>query len=219
MGVTVRNIRLLNPEKPNTDGINLDSSRNVHIQGLYADVGDDAVAIKSGMNEDGWRVGRKSENIVVENCKVNRGHGGIVFGSDSSGGIRNVYVRNCEYDGTDIGIRMKSKRGRGGGVENVWIENLKMKNVRAAIVFNMFYAVSDNDVRTDTPPTFRDIHIKDVTCENVGSAVSFRGLPESPIENITFENVTMTAKSGINCSDVKNIKLTNVNITPVQRQL
>ncbi len=216
-GVIVRNIRLLNPKDgPNTDGINIDSSRNVHIQSLFADVGDDAVCIKSGINEDGWRVGRKSENIVVENCHVKKGHGGIVFGSDTSGGVRNVYVRNCLYDGTLMGIRMKSRRGRGGGVENVWIENIKMKNIGShAIILNMFYAPSLK-FRSDTPPTFRDIHIKDVICEGAGSAVTFRGLPERPIENITLENVTMTANSGLNCSDAKNIKLTNVNITPKQ---
>ncbi|MEE8577762.1 MAG: glycoside hydrolase family 28 protein, partial [candidate division Zixibacteria bacterium] len=199
-GVVVRNIRLLNPEDaPNSDGINIDSSKNVHIQSLFADVGDDAVCIKSGINEDGWRVGRKSENIVVENCHVKKGHGGIVFGSETSGGIRNVYVRNCLYDGTDIGIRIKSRRGRGGGVEDVWIENIKMKNIGwNAVILNMFYAVSASDVRSETPPRFRNIIIKDITCEGAANAIVLRGLPERPIENITLENVTIMANSGLN---------------------
>ena len=101
--------------------------------------------------------GPVKENIVVENCHVKKGHGGIVFGSETSGGIRNVYVRNCLYDGTDIGIRIKSRRGRGGGVENVWIENIKMKNISwNAVILNMFYAVSASDVRSETSRLLRD---------------------------------------------------------------
>lgn len=216
--VVVRNIVLLNPENaPNTDGLNLDSSTNVYIQGLFADVGDDAICIKSGMNEDGWRVGRPSENIVVENCHVKKGHGGIVFGSDMSGGIRNVFVRNCEYDGTLMGIRMKSMRGRGGTIEKVWIQDIKMNNIGwHAIILNMFYGASSATSRSDTPPQFRDIHIKNVTCQGARDAITLRGLPEKNIENITLENITITADNGLVASDAHAIELNNVNITPHQ---
>ena len=216
--VIVRNIRLLNPEHaPNTDGLNLDSSRNIHVQGLYADVGDDAVCIKSGMNEDGWRVARPSENIVIENCHVKKGHGGIVFGSDMSGGIRNVFVQNCEYDGTLMGVRMKSMRGRGGYIENIWIQDIKMNNIGwHAIILNMFYGASSATSRSDTPPQFHDIHIKNITCHGARDAITLRGLPEENIENITLENITITAENGLVASDAHAIKLFNVNITPNQ---
>ena len=212
--VVVRNIRLLNPEHaPNTDGLNLDSSRNVYVQGLFADVGDDAICIKSGMNEDGWRVARPSENIVIENCHVKKGHGGIVFGSDTSGGVKNVFVRNCVYDGTLMGIRMKSMRGRGGGIEKVWIQDIKMSNIGwHAIILNMFYTASSATSRSDTPPDFHDIHIKNVICQGARDAITLRGLPEKPIENITFKNITISANNGLVASNAENIKLINVNI-------
>ena len=214
--VIVRNIRLLNPEHaPNTDGLNLDSSRNVHVQGLYADVGDDAVCIKSGMNEDGWRVARPSENIVIENCQVKKGHGGIVFGSDTSGGVKNIFVRNCVYDGTLMGIRMKSMRGRGGGVEKVWIQDIKMSNIGwHAIILNMFYNASSATSRSSTPPQFRDIHIKNITCQGARDAITLKGLPEKLISAIFFENITISANNGLVASDAHDIKLVNVNITP-----
>ncbi len=216
--VIIRNIRLLNLyDSPNTDGINLESSRYIHIQGLYADVGDDAVCIKSGMNEDGWRVARPSENIVIENCYVNKGHGGIVFGSDMSGGIRNILVQNCEYDGTWMGIRLKSMRGRGGYIEKVWIQDIKMTNiVWHAILLNMHYPFSSAESRSNTPPQFHDIHIKDITIQGAENAITLRGLPEEHIENVTIENVTVFADIGLVASNAQNIRLVNVNITPQQ---
>ncbi len=216
-GVIVRNIVLLNPhDAPNTDGIIIDSSRNVHIQGLFADVGDDAVCIKSGMNEDGWRVGRKSENIIVENCHVKRGHGGIVFGSDTSGGIRNVYVHNCVYDGTDIGIRLKSMRGRGGGIENIRIENIQMNNVGSCILLNMFYGSSSAKARSNTPPEFKNIFIKNITGKGnlTRSAITLRGLPERPIDNVVLENITINSKYGMSAFNSQNISLKNVKLIP-----
>ncbi len=216
-GVIVRDIVLLNPhDAPNTDGINIDSSRNVHIQGLFADVGDDAICIKSGMNEDGWRVGRKSENIIVENCHVKSGHGGIVFGSDTSGGIRNVYVHNCVYDGTDIGIRFKSMRGRGGGIENIRIENIQMNNVGSCILLNMFYGSSSAKARSSTPPEFKNIFIKNITGkgDRTSHAVTLRGLPERPIDNVILENITINSKYGMSASNSQNIRLKNVKLVP-----
>jgi len=214
--VIVRNIRILNPEHAhNSDGLNLDSSRNVHIQSLYADVGDDAVCIKSGMNEDGWRVARPSENIVIENCHVEKGHGGIVFGSDTSGGVKNIFVRNCVYDGTLMGIRMKSMRGRGGGIEKVWIQDIKMRNIGwDAIVLNMFYTASSATSRSDTPPDFHDIHLKNITCQGARDAITLKGLPEQLISTITFENITISANNGLVASNAQDVKLVNVNITP-----
>lgn len=216
--VIVRSLKLLNPENaPNTDGINIDSCRNVYIDGIYADVGDDAVCIKSGLNEDGWRVGRPTENIVIRNCYVKKAHGGFVIGSEMSGGVKNILVRDCLYEGTNIGIRMKSMRGRGGVVENIWVRDIAMGRIKNdAIRLNMFYKSSTVEPLTDTPPQFRNIHIKNVTCEKAYSAVVIKGLPERSIKNITLENVTISANKGLSVIDGEHISLAGVNITPKQ---
>lgn len=214
--VIVRDLKLLNPEDgPNTDGINIDSCRYVYVDGIYADVGDDAVCLKAGLNEDGWRVGRPTENIVIRNCHVKRAHGGFVIGSEMSGGVRNILVQDCLYEGTDIGIRMKSMRGRGGVVENIWVRDIAMGQIRDdAIRLNMFYKSSTVKPLTDTPPQFRNIHIKDVTCEKADSAVVIKGLPEKSIKDITLENITISAEKGLSISDGERISLTEINITP-----
>ncbi len=215
--VIVRNLTLLNPEHgPNSDGINIDSCRYVHINGIYADVGDDAICLKAGMNEDGWRVGRPTENVVIENCRVKKAHGGFVIGSDMSGGVRNIFVQDCHYDGTDIGIRIKSRRGRGGSVENIWVQDITMGQVKYdAIRLNMFYS-SFGPSRSKKPPTFRNIHIRNVTCRQAKGSVQLFGLPERNIENITLENISISAEKGLFCTDAKDIKLVNVKITTEQ---
>ncbi len=214
--VIVRNLKLLNPERgPNTDGINIDSCRDVCIDGVYADVGDDAICIKAGLNEDGWRIGRPTENVVVRNCQVRKAHGGFVIGSEMSGGVRNVLVQDCRYEGTEIGIRIKSMRGRGGVVENIWIRDIAMGRIKDdAIRINMFYQSSTVKPLTDTPPQFHSIHIENVTCNEADTAVVIKGLPEKSIKDITLENVTVSAEEGVKVSDGENICLTDVNVTP-----
>ena len=214
--VRVRNIKLVsNPHAPNSDGINFDSCNGVHISGVYATVGDDAICIKSGVNEDGWRVSKPCQNILVENCYVERGHGGIVIGSEMSGGIRNLLVRNCTFDGTLIGIRVKSMRGRGGYVENIYAENIKMKNIMAeAIRINMFYGASSGTSRSDTPPVFRNIHIRNITCYGANMAISIKGLPEKAAEKIFIEDVTIEAKYGLYADNLANSVFRNLTIIP-----
>jgi len=204
-GITVRS------EGPNTDGLNPDSCRNVLVEDCSFATGDDCIAINSGMNEDGWRVARPCENIVIRGCTMREGHGAVAIGSGMSGGVRNVHVADCHFTGGDQGIRLKSMRGRGGFVEDVHFERIHMAGLRQeAIVLNMFYGSSTAASRSEAPPAFRNIHVKDVTCESAGMAVTIRGLPEQPIERVVLENLRLIAVEGIRCQDADDLTLHNV---------
>ena len=209
--VLVRNVTV-QTTGPNTDGLNPDSCRNVVVEGCSFSTGDDCIAINSGMNEDGWRVGRPCENIVIRNCALSEGHGAVVIGSGMSGGVRNVCVRDCHVTGGDQGIRLKSMRGRGGIVENVHFENIQMAGLRCeAIVLNMFYGSSTAAPTSDAPPIFRNIRIKNVTCESAGVVVAIRGLPEQRIEHLILEKLHLNAIEGIQCQDVDDLTLSDVS--------
>lgn len=211
--VVVRNIAV-QTRGPNTDGLNPDSCRNVVAEDCSFYTGDDCIAINSGMNEDGWRVGRPCENIVIRNCHMSEGHGAVAIGSGMSGGIRNVHVSDCRFTGGNQGIRLKSMRGRGGFVENVYCENIYMANLRReAIVLNMFYGSSTAASRSDAAPTFRNIYIRDITCESAGMAVAIRGLPEQPIEHVILEDLHLNAVEGIRCQDADDLILSDVSGT------
>jgi polygalacturonase len=204
-GVTVRS------EGPNTDGLNPDSCYNVLVEGCSFATGDDCIAINSGMNEDGWRVGKPCENLVIRNCTMSEGHGAVAIGSGMSGGVRNVHIADCHFTGGDQGIRLKSMRGRGGLVENVYVENIQMAGLRReAIVLNMFYSSSTAVPRSDAPPLFRNIYINKVTCKSAGMAIAIRGLPEQPIEHVVLENLRLNAVAGIHCQDAQDLALHDV---------
>lgn len=205
-GITVRS------EGPNTDGLNPDSCRHVLVEGCTFHTGDDCIALNSGMNEDGWRVNRPCENIVIRRCTMSEGHGAVSIGSGMSGGVRNVYIHDCRITGGDQGIRLKSMRGRGGFVENVYVENLQMAGLRQeAIVLDMFYGSSTAPSRSDTPPAFRNVHIRNVSCESAGVAGALRGLPESPLKNVVLENLRLNADEGIRCQEAEGLTLRAVS--------
>jgi polygalacturonase len=196
---------------PNTDGLNPDSCRNVLIEDCSFATGDDCIAINSGMNEDGWRVGRACENILIRNCRMSEGHGAVAIGSGMSGGVRNVYVHDCHFSGGDQGIRLKSMRGRGGIVENIYFANICMSDLRhQAIVLDMFYGSSTAPSRSNAPPVFRHIHIRDVTCDNIGMAVDICGLSEQRIEYVTLERIRLNAVQGVRCREVNGLTLRDI---------
>src|SRR5690606_26462533 len=142
--VTVDGITIDNPPSPNTDGINPESCRNVRIANSHISVGDDCSTIKSGKDRSGRKVNIPAENYTITNCTMLRGHGGVVIGSEMSGGVKNIAITNCIFDGTDRGIRIKSARGRGGVVEDIRVSNIIMRNIRdQAIVLNTQYAKTD----------------------------------------------------------------------------
>lgn len=230
--VIIDGVQVRNPSyAQNGDGLDLESCRNSIIVNSTFDVGDDGICIKSGKDEDGRRRNRPCENVIVNNCTVFKGHGGFVVGSEMSGGVRNIKVSNCQFLGTDVGLRFKSNRQRGGTVENIYISNLSMFDIPTdPLSFNLYYGgkseveeledgrkvvkeVAEVPV-TDKTPTFRNIYVKDVTCSNARRAMYFNGLPEHNIDNINVENVTIHSELGAELAESKNITLKNVNIYP-----
>ncbi len=216
--VTVEGVSIHNPyESPNTDGINPDACKYVHISNCHISVGDDCITIKSGRDEDGRRVGKACENITITNCTMLDGHGGVVIGSEMSGDVRKVTISNCVFDGTERGIRIKSMRGRGGVVEEIRVSNIVMKNIKMeAVKLNMFYHPTPYEPVSERTPAFRNIHFSDITVTQSQQAGFLLGLEELPIENITFNNININAKTGFTIKDAKNIEFHNVQINVEQ---
>lgn len=230
--VIIENITVRNPSyAANGDGLDLESCKNVIVVNSTFDVGDDGICIKSGKDEDGRRRARPMENLIVDNCTVFRGHGGFVVGSEMSGGVRNIKVSNCQFIGTDVGLRFKSRRGRGGVVENIFIENIGMINISTEpLLFDLYYmnrsAVEVLEQNLQAPvvpvlppvdektPTFRNIHIKNIYVKNARRGMYFNGLPENPIEGIFVENAKIVSRLGAEIRQSRNIVLKNVEIIP-----
>ncbi|MCD7900427.1 MAG: glycoside hydrolase family 28 protein [Bacteroides sp.] len=228
--VLIENVQVRNPSfSQNGDGLDLESCKNSLIVNSTFDVGDDGICIKSGKDEDGRKRNRPCENVIVDGCTVFKGHGGFVVGSEMSGGVRNISVTNCKFLGTDVGLRFKSKRGRGGVVENIWISNISMMDILTQpIDFDLYYrgmsvlemreqgvvfpdSVPAMPVNEETP-AFRNIHVENMVCAEAFQALFFNGLPEMPIENITLKNVDITSKLGAEFKYSSHITLENVNI-------
>lgn len=200
--VTVDGVTIVNPaDSPNTDGINPDSCRNVRISNCLIDVGDDCIAVKAGT--EGTSLRSPTRNVVIVNCTMLHGHGGVVLGSEMSGGISRVAVSNCVFEGTDRGIRMKSRRGRGGAVEDISVDNIIMDGVLCPFTANLYYFcgpggkdgnVSDRRALpvTDATPAFRRLRFSNITARNVRAAAGFfYGLAEMPVENVSFSDVSV----------------------------
>jgi polygalacturonase len=212
--VTLRNIRVLNPWwSANGDGLDLNSCRNCLVSGCHFDVGDDAICIKSGKDAEGRRLGRPTENVTITDCAVVHGHGGVVLGSETAGGMRNIHVSNCLFQGTDVGLRFKTMRGRGGLIENVHVSNITMTEIKnEAILFDMFYDISQPEPVSERTPRFRNFHITNVTCRGANIAIRLRGLSEMPIEAITIQNSILSADHGVSITDGKDISLIGVQV-------
>ncbi len=202
-GVTVDNVKIKNPaDSPNTDGIDPESCKNVRISNCQIDVGDDCIAIKAGTEDTKARV--SCENITITNCQMIHGHGGVVLGSEMSGDIRNVTISNCTFQDTDRGIRLKSRRGRGGTIEDIRVSNLVMENVSCPFILNLYYFCGPRGKDkyvwdkapypiTDETPMFRRIHFADITARNVHAAAGFiYGLTEQPVSEITFHDISIS---------------------------
>ncbi len=210
--VKVHAVTINNPHSPNTDGINPESCKNVHISDCHISVGDDCITIKSGKDEPGRKMAVPAENYVITNCTMLSGHGGVVIGSEMSGDVRKITISNCVFDGTDRGIRIKTARGRGGIVEEIRVSNIIMKNIKQqAIVLDMQYAKTNAEPVSDRTPRFRNIHFSNITGQ-VNQAAYLNGLDEMPIGNITFNDINMDAKTGFNISNADKIEFHNVQV-------
>lgn len=227
--LTVRNIFVKNPwYAQNGDGIDVESCRNVLIENSVFDVGDDALCMKSGRDAEGRKRGMPTENVIIRGCTVYASHGGFVIGSEMSGGARNIYVSNCTFIGTDIGLRFKTTRGRGGVVENIFIRDIYMKDiVGEAILFDMYYAAKDpiplaGEKRElpkaefkpvdETTPVFRNFNISNVYCNGAEKAIFIRGLPEMHVRDIVLENMVLQAKQGMDIQEASGISFRNIHV-------
>lgn len=202
--VTIRNVTIVNPaDSPNTDGINPDSCRFVRISDCYVSVGDDCITIKSGTEYERPDRYAPCRDITITNCTLERGHGGVVIGSEMSGGVKNVVISNCIFIGTDRGIRIKSRRGRGGVIEHIRISNLVMEGVLCPFTMNPYYHigqrgnlnVSDKNPHSvdDGTPRLRGIHFSHITAHDVKHAAGFLyGLAEMPLDDISFSHVSIS---------------------------
>lgn len=227
--LTVRNITVKNPwYAQNGDGIDVESCRNVLIEHSVFDVGDDALCMKSGRDAEGRKRNRPTENVTIRNCTVYASHGGFVIGSEMSGGIRNIQVSQCSFIGSDIGLRFKTTRGRGGIVENIFIRDIYMKDIPGdAILFDMYYAARDPvplagekralppvEVKPvdETTPVFRNFRISNVFCNGADKGIFIRGIPEMHVKDIVLENMVLQARVGMDIQEASDISFRNIKL-------
>ncbi|CAD0000786.1 glycoside hydrolase family 28 protein [Flavobacterium salmonis] len=225
----VRNITVRNPWfSQNGDGLDVESCKNVIVENSSFDVGDDAICIKSGKDKDGRDRGVPCENIIIKNNIVYHGHGGVTVGSEMSGGVKNMHVSNCTFMGTDVGLRFKSNRGRGGVVENIFISDIFMTDIPSqAISFNLYYGgksiaetleeggakiVNQKMPVDEKTPQFKNISIKNITIKGAQQAVFLQGLPEMNLENIEISNLIAKAENGFTIVDANGIKIHNAKL-------
>jgi polygalacturonase len=242
--VNIRGITIINPaDSPNTDGINPDSCRLVRISDCYVSVGDDCITIKSGTEHEHPDRYAPCRDITITNCTLERGHGGVVIGSEMSGGVKNVVISNCVFIGTDRGIRIKSRRGRGGTIEDIRISNVIMDGVLCPFTMNLYYHigvrgdrnVSDKSPRSidDGTPCLRGVHFSHITARQVKHAAGFLyGLAEMPLEDISFSDISISiseeadsgypemaddipsmSRAGFFIRNARNLRLEHVQVT------
>jgi polygalacturonase len=207
-GVTFRS------DGPNTDGIDIDSVRDMRISDCFFATGDDCIVIKSGRDADGRRVARPTEHIAITNCVMYEGHGAIVIGSETSGDIRDIVASNIVAKGTDRGIRIKSQRGRGGVVENVRcsnfvIEDAQSMGIEITTLYSRNLPVEPVSERT---PVFRNFAFSAITMINGRQAVSVQGLEEKAIEGLRFTDITATGQLGFLCDHAADVELHHVRV-------
>jgi unsaturated rhamnogalacturonyl hydrolase len=215
--ITVRGVQIVS-HGPNNDGCNPDSCRDVLIENCMFDTGDDCIAIKSGKNADGRRVNVPSENIIVRNCVMKDGHGGVVMGSENAGGIRNVFAENCKMDSPRLerALRLKTNALRGGFLENVFFRNVEVGRVsHSVLTIDLVY-----ERITEGPqiPTVRNITMENVTSTSSPRVLSIVGTEKSIIENVRIVNSTFR---GVENADVLtnsgSVSYSNVNVVPAPR--
>lgn len=197
--VLIEGITIDNPkDSPNTDGIDIDSCESVVVRNCKVSVGDDGICVKSGSGKDGVECNFPTENVVVENCYVEFAHGGAVVGSETAAGFKNITFRDCVFNGTDRGVRIKTRRGRGGIIDGVYISNLKVENCLCPIAFNMYYKCGTDDESlfsldkqeiTSVTPEIKNVVIENIYATKCKSSAGFIvGLPEREIKNVTIKD-------------------------------
>jgi polygalacturonase len=223
--LVIRNIKVLNEWwAQNGDGIDISGGKNIMVYHCIVNAGDDGICMKSTKTKS-YESDPALQNVVIFDCVVYHAHGGFVIGSNTDGGMRNIYVNNCNFISTDVGLRFKSNRGKGGIIENVFISNIYMKDIATqAILFDTYYESSEdaegqNFQVTEKTPRFQKFQINNVYCNGAEEAIKITGLPEMPIQDIEFNNVTISARIGFSSKEAQNIRLNNVAILPEKGQV
>ena len=213
--VTVENLNIRAEHNiPSSDGIDIDSSRHVRVRHCDIDVNDDCISIKSGKDEDGLRVNRPSEDIIIENCRFGYGHGGVAMGSETSGGIRNVEVRNnIAEDNNWAPVRFKTQPSRGGVVENITFRNFQLRNVRRAFEINMEWTSSRGVLAPASKvlPILRNVRLINV----IGTSQSgglIHGLAGSPVSDVKFKNCKITARESLVVEHARKIDFSGLKL-------
>lgn len=225
--VTLSNLNIRNPwYSQNGDGLDLESCRIGTVTNCRFDVGDDAICIKSGKDQEGRERGKPTELFVIKDCVVYHGHGGFVIGSEMSGGVRNLFIKNLTFIGTDCGLRFKSTRGRGGLVENIWMEDIRMSDIPTeAIRFEMYYfnksgvedpltgeMIVEKIPVSETTPVFKNMYFKNIYVDGAKQALKIMGLPEMPVENIQFKNMIVRSDIGVRINYAYKIDFENIDL-------
>lgn len=210
--VAVRKLHIAS-HGPNNDGCNPESCKDVLIEDCFFDTGDDCIAIKSGRNDDGRRLNTPSENIIVRNCTMRDGHGGITVGSEISGGVRNLFAHDCTLDSADLwtALRVKNNASRGGKLENFYFKNITVGQVSRAVVeidFNY-----EEGAKGEYIPVVRNYVVENLKCTTGNRAVDLQGLDNAPIYDVRLKNCEFgTVKNSSVVKNVKGLKLENVKI-------
>lgn len=220
--ITIRHVNVRNPwYSQNGDGLDIDSCKHVQVDHCSFDVGDDAICLKSGKDKMGRELGLPCEYIQIQNCYVYHGHGGFVIGSEMSGDVRHVQVSDCLFMGTDIGLRFKSARGRGGIVEDIRISNIQMVNiVHEAISFHLFYegrsgsgaAMHDYVPVSDETPVFRDIELNHIVVNGAQKALLVNGLAEMPVKRLMVNQLIYSGMKGVECTYLADSALKHLTL-------
>ncbi len=225
--LTLSNLTIRNPwYSQNGDGLDIESCRVGTVTNCRFDVGDDAICIKSGKDKEGRERNKPTELFVITDCVVYHAHGGFVIGSEMSGGVKNIFVKNLTFNGTDCGLRFKSVRGRGGVVENIWMEDIRMNNIPTdAINFNLYYfeksikedpqtgeVIVDKMPVSETTPAFRNMYFKNIYVNGAKQALKIMGIPEMPVENLQFKNMIIRSDIGIQINYTGKIDFENIDL-------
>lgn len=212
--ITIEGVTIENPDySPNTDGIDLSSCTNVRIANCHITVGDDCIVIKSGRDEDGREAAKPTENLAITNCTMLKGHGGVVIGSEMSGNVKRVAISNCVFEGTDVGIRIKTMRGRGGIVEDVRVSNVVMYDmVKEGVIITMRYQPTKPEPLSERTPMVRNVYLSGISIRNANRAIGIYGLEEQEVSQISFSDMEIYAKKGILVENAKDIRFHDITM-------
>ncbi|HWB92116.1 MAG TPA: glycoside hydrolase family 28 protein [Puia sp.] len=230
--ITIDKIHAKNPPYgQNTDAVDLESCTRALVQNSTFEGGDDGITLKSGRDEAGRKRNVPTRDVIIRDCITYNVGSGVAIGSEMSGGVRNIFISHCSFVGSSLGIKLKTKRGRGGVVEKIYASDINMSDIQEyALVFDMFYGVlgapkigdekpdprMDPQPVTEATPVFRDIHFRHIYCNGAEQAIFVRGLPEMPVRDVYLEDMVFKTKKGMECMEARGIHLKNIRFLPAK---